>query len=227
MYTVPKLEDYSPPALDRAVCDLLSALEVEASGLHDEGDWKTFRDRWMARKNGLLTQVNDIWLKAAPREAKREVGQRVNELKVRVDAIIDEAQNSVRAAANVARLGDKRLDISLLGIQRRIGVKHPVLRVMDERRLDVLVYPSWNNPPRLIGDLNTPHGNNSPRISPPTGFPAMTVPMGFVRGSLPAGLQILGRPWSEPVLIRIAYAYEQATRHRHPPASTPPLAGAM
>jgi amidase len=87
----------------------------------------------------------------------------------------------------------------------------------------VLVYPSWNNPPRLIGDLNTPHGNNSPRISPPTGFPAVTVPMGFVHGSLPAGLQILGRPWSEATLIKISYAYEQATRHRRPPASTPML----
>jgi len=98
-----------------------------------------------------------------------------------------------------------------------------VLQVMDERRLDVLVYPSWNNPPRLIGDLNTPHGNNSPRLSSPTGFPAITVPMGFVHGNLPAGLQILGRPWSEPTLIKIGYAYEQATRHRRPPISTPPL----
>jgi len=98
-----------------------------------------------------------------------------------------------------------------------------VLSAMDEARLDALVYPSWNNPPRLIGDLNTPHGNNSNRIAPPTGFPAMTVPMGFVRGSLPAGLQILGRAWSEPTLIRIGYAYEQATRHRRPPASTPSL----
>jgi Asp-tRNA(Asn)/Glu-tRNA(Gln) amidotransferase A subunit family amidase len=78
----------------------------------------------------------------------------------------------------------------------------------------------------LIGDLNTPHGNNSPRISPPTGFPAITVPMGFARGTLPAGLQILGRPWSEPTLIKIGYAYEQATRHRRPPASAPPLAAA-
>jgi amidase len=101
-----------------------------------------------------------------------------------------------------------------------------VLKAMDDLRLDALVYPSWNNPPRLIGDLNTPHGNNSPRISPPTGFPAITVPMGFVRGTLPAGLQILGRPWSEPTLIRIGYAYEQATRHRRPPASAPPLAAA-
>lgn len=98
-----------------------------------------------------------------------------------------------------------------------------VLAGMDAAKLDALVYPSWNNPPRLIGDLNSPHGNNSNRIAPPTGFPAMTVPMGFVYGSLPAGLQILGRPWSEPTLIKIAYAYEQATRHRRPPASTPPL----
>ena len=56
------------------------------------------------------------------------------------------------------------------------------------------------------------------------GFPAVTVPMGFVRGTLPSGLQILGRPWSEATLIKISYAYEQATRHRRPPASTPALA---
>ena len=59
-----------------------------------------------------------------------------------------------------------------------------VQAAMDNAKLDALVYPSWDYPPRLIGDLNTPHGNNSPRISPPTGFPAMTVPMGFVRGNL-------------------------------------------
>ena len=87
-----------------------------------------------------------------------------------------------------------------------------------------LIYPTWNNPPRLVGDLTTPHGNNSPILSPPTGFPAMTVPMGFVReGTLPVGLQLFGDAWSEPTLIRIAYAYEQATHHRRPPSTTPPL----
>ncbi len=105
------------------------------------------------------------------------------------------------------------------GDQLRAGVR----RVLVQQRLDALVYPSWNNPPRLIGDLNTPHGNNSPRISPPTGFPAMTVPMGFVREGLPVGLQILGDAWSEPTLIKIAYSYEQATKHRRPPASVPAL----
>jgi len=50
------------------------------------------------------------------------------------------------------------------------------------------------------------------------------VPMGFTRGGvLPAGMTIFGRPWSEPVLIKLAYSYEQATHHRRPPASTPPL----
>ncbi|HLQ91352.1 MAG TPA: amidase family protein [Xanthobacteraceae bacterium] len=107
--------------------------------------------------------------------------------------------------------------------QNRNRLAQGVLKAMDGARLDALVYPTWNNPPRLIGDLNSPHGNNSNRLSPPTGFPAMTVPMGFVRGALPAGLQILGRPWSEATLFKIAYSYEQATRHRRPPMSTPPI----
>jgi amidase len=47
--------------------------------------------------------------------------------------------------------------------------------------------------------------------------------MGFVRDSLPVGLQVLGRAWGEPTLIKIGFAYEQATRHRRPPASAPPL----
>ena len=75
MYTVPKLEDYSPDALDRAVAELLTALDAETGELRTESDWKNFRDRWMARKNGVLTQVNDTWLKAAPGAAKRDVGR--------------------------------------------------------------------------------------------------------------------------------------------------------
>jgi Asp-tRNA(Asn)/Glu-tRNA(Gln) amidotransferase A subunit family amidase len=106
----------------------------------------------------------------------------------------------------------------------RAGLRAAVLRAMDRLQLDALIYPTWSNPPRLIGDLNTPAGDNSQLFSPSTGWPAVQVPMGYTRGGqLPAGLTFFGRAWSEPTLFRLAYGYEQATRHRRPPASTPPL----
>jgi Asp-tRNA(Asn)/Glu-tRNA(Gln) amidotransferase A subunit family amidase len=93
---------------------------------------------------------------------------------------------------------------------------------MDGATLDALVYPTWSHPPRLIGDLESPHGDNSQVHSPRSGFPAINVPMGYTReGALPIGITFLGRAWDEPTLIRLAYGYEQATRHRRPPASTP------
>src|SRR3954466_14791120 len=98
-----------------------------------------------------------------------------------------------------------------------------VAKTMDENRLDGFVYPTWSNPPRLIGDMNTPHGDNSQVFSPTTGWPSINVPMGYTRGTLPIGIPIFGRAWSEPTLIKFAYAYEQATHHRRPPATAPPL----
>ena len=104
------------------------------------------------------------------------------------------------------------------------ALRRMVLHAMDSLELDALVYPTWSNPPRLIGDLNTPHGDNSQLFSPSTGFPAVNVPMGWLReGRLPAGLTFLGRPWEEATLFRLSFAYEQATHHRRPPAATPPL----
>ena len=99
-----------------------------------------------------------------------------------------------------------------------------ITKAMDDQQLDALIYPTWSNVPRLIGDLNTPGGDNSQVHSPSSGFPAINVPMGFTRNNtLPIGLSLLGRAWSEATLFRLAYAYEQVTHHRHAPASTPPL----
>lgn len=115
------------------------------------------------------------------------------------------------------------------GRDERLRVR--VRAVLTEHDLGALIYPTWDNPPRLIGDLNTPDGNNSWQLSPPTGFPAINVPMGFVRNVLPVGLQLLGDAWSDGTLIAYAYAYEQGTRHRRrpvlqaSPASIPPGSG--
>ena len=129
-YAVSKLEDYSSKSLDKAVEKLRSALDEEAAAVNNEADWKVFRDRWMARKNGVLTQINELWLKPASKEAKREVGQRVNEVKKFVEEEIEKAQASLARAATSA--GTDRLDISLPGIHRPIGAEHPVIKTLNE-----------------------------------------------------------------------------------------------
>ncbi len=106
---------------------------------------------------------------------------------------------------------------------RNITFREAVLNAMDEHQLDAIVYPTWSNPPRKIGDKESPAGDNSQLIPPHTGFPAITVPMGFTYDNLPAGLQIVGRLFAEPVIIKIAFAYEQATKRRRPPEKFPPL----
>jgi Asp-tRNA(Asn)/Glu-tRNA(Gln) amidotransferase A subunit family amidase len=108
---------------------------------------------------------------------------------------------------------------ALLGVE----IARSLTRLMDTLRLDALIYPTWSHPPRLITG-GGPTGDNSQLFSPITGWPAIQVPIGYTRNNtLPAGMTILGRAWSEDVLIRLAYSYEQATKHRKAPALTPPM----
>jgi phenylalanyl-tRNA synthetase alpha chain len=130
-HTVAKLTDYSSAALDGAVRELLSAVEQEAATVGSESEWKAFRDRWMARKNGLLTQVNE-WLKSAPAPNKREVGQRVNDLKGRVGEVVETTLEKLKSGMSDSRLAADRLDITLPGIRRPIGAEHPVIQTMNE-----------------------------------------------------------------------------------------------
>lgn len=94
-----------------------------------------------------------------------------------------------------------------------------VTRALDELKLDAFVYPTWSHPPRLIAEPSRGNdGDNSQQFSPTSGFPAISVPMGYTRnGQLPAGMTIFGRAWDEARLIKLAYAYEQVTKHRKPP----------
>ena len=146
-YTVPKLKDFSPAALDKAAERLLAALKKESADIKAESDWKLFRDRWMARKNGVLTQINELWLNSAPKDAKREVGQRVNEIKAVVTARV-EALRPKKAAILGTGAGQQAkqrgygiatvispispLDITLPGNRRPLGAEHPVIKTMNE-----------------------------------------------------------------------------------------------
>jgi phenylalanyl-tRNA synthetase alpha chain len=145
-YTVLKLKDFSPAALDSASDELLSELDKEVAEVVTESDWKAFRDRWMARKSGILTQVNDLWLKAAPKEDKGPAGTKVNWIKKHVEGRVAGVLTAVQfkklpaqeyGAVTDIDLGTllrerERLDISLPGIHRPIGAEHPIIRTMNE-----------------------------------------------------------------------------------------------
>ncbi len=99
-----------------------------------------------------------------------------------------------------------------------------VVAAMDAAGVDAVLYPTWTNPPAHIDRPSEEYkGDNSQLVAPATGMPAVTVPMGYSYDGLPAGLQILGRPYAEGRLIELAYAYEQATRHRRAPEGFPEL----
>ena len=101
---------------------------------------------------------------------------------------------------------------------RRIDFREAIERTMDSLKLDAIVYPSWNNQPARIEFFEEEYkGDNSQIIAPHTGQPAFTVPMGYTEGNLPAGLQFLGRMYDESTLIKLAYSYEQGTKHREVP----------
>jgi Asp-tRNA(Asn)/Glu-tRNA(Gln) amidotransferase A subunit family amidase len=107
----------------------------------------------------------------------------------------------------------------------RQAYRSDLVAAMDSAGVDALVYPSWLNPPAHIDRAREEYrGDNSQRVAPATGLPALTVPMGYSYGNLPAGLQILGRPYAEGILFRLAFAYEQGTSWRRPPEGFGPLA---
>jgi amidase len=95
--------------------------------------------------------------------------------------------------------------------------------VMSKYSLDALVAPT-GGPAWLIdlvnGDSGTASAPSPSSVAAVAGYPHITVPAGDVHG-LPVGISFIGRAWSEPTLLRIAYAYEQATRHRHAPHFAP------
>lgn len=101
--------------------------------------------------------------------------------------------------------------------KRRVAFREAVVAAMDQADVAAIVYPSWNFPPGRIGHPEDYKGDNSQVIAPHTGLPAVTVPMGYVNG-LPAGLQFVGRLFSEADLLPLVYAYEQGTLHRKPPS---------
>jgi amidase len=136
---------------------------------------------------------------ANPREELRYFGQEL--------LLMAQAKGDLTSAEYRSALVSSRRQARELGIDA----------VMEMHRLDALVAPSggpaWPIDPARGDQLTAPGPSG---IAAVAGYPHVTVPAGQVDG-LPVGISFFGRAWSEPVLIRLAYAYEQATSHRRPP----------
>jgi Asp-tRNA(Asn)/Glu-tRNA(Gln) amidotransferase A subunit family amidase len=109
---------------------------------------------------------------------------------------------------------------------RRNDLRQAVMIVMAEHQLDAIMYPHQS---RLVALIGEPQLERNGVLSNGTGLPAITFPGGFSapttsapRG-VPVGIELLGPDWSEPALIKLAYAYEQGAHVRKSPVSTPPL----
>lgn len=113
-------------------------------------------------------------------------------------------------------------------IVNREALRVEVLKLMADKQLDVLLYPTYDaQAAEIPADILTRVGafnsygytrGDNRNLSPMLGWPAITVPMGFTQDSVPVGLELLGRPFSEEKLLGYAFSYEQATKHRRPPS---------
>ena len=110
---------------------------------------------------------------------------------------------------------------------RRQELRQATMSVIAAQRLDAILYPHQR---RLVVPIGEDQVDRNGVLSNSTGFPALTLPGGFSPPSataplgVPVGVELLGPEWSEPRLIALAFAFEQAAAVRRPPISTPPLA---
>jgi len=116
-----------------------------------------------------------------------------------------------------------------LRLLKRSELQQRVMKIMADDRLDAIVFPHQK---RLVVPIGETQVERNGALGSVSGFPSIVVPGGFSSSTatatlgVPVGIEFLGRPWAESVLIEIAFGYEQATRHRRPPPTTPPLISA-
>jgi phenylalanyl-tRNA synthetase alpha chain len=157
---IPELKDYSSASLDQFFSGILEQFHRDSVSAASAEALEQLRIRWVGRKQGLLAKVGEV-LKGAPAEARRDVGQRFNALKSKIDAGL--SLDAVPAPA-----ATESIDITLPGTRRTLGAEHPLIRTMNEI---VSVFASMGYSVGLGPEVETDYYNFESLNFPP-GHPA-------------------------------------------------------
>jgi phenylalanyl-tRNA synthetase alpha chain len=112
--------------------DARARFDKDLALIHEETEWKLLRDRWLARKWGVLTQITDNWLKPASPDLKRAVGAGLNDLRAHVESQIESRRQAIESGADQSALAHEHVDLSLPGVIRPIGSHHLIRQVLQE-----------------------------------------------------------------------------------------------
>jgi phenylalanyl-tRNA synthetase alpha chain len=126
---IPDLGSFDEDSLAKAFAALAQQAAGEAARLDGPEAVEAFRLNWLGRKQGRLNEISGRWLKSAPAEAKKSIGQRFNELKKKVEELLDQASG---AGPSDAALAAEAIDITLPGTNRLMGAEHPITRTWNE-----------------------------------------------------------------------------------------------
>jgi phenylalanyl-tRNA synthetase alpha chain len=125
---IPPLGGYSDAELDRAFGEVAHEVKQSAAALRSADEREQFRLAWLGRKQGRLKLIGDAWLKSAPAEAKKLIGQRFNALKAEIEQRLEQAGTGPAAG----ELDAEAIDITLPGTQRKLGAEHPLIKTWNE-----------------------------------------------------------------------------------------------
>lgn len=241
------LDDYTPFLDEAGLTGARIGVQRSAFGFHPLVD-RLMEDAIVLMRDRGATIVDPIALRPSPTMRRAEVEVMAYEFKTGLNAYLAAlpngeirsladliAFNEAHAGEEMPYFGQERLvEAQRRGslsedryqeahaVARRLSREEGIDRAMDADTLDAVIAPT-GGPAWVIDHVNGDHfSGGSSSLAAVAGYPNITVPAGYVQG-LPVGLSFFGRAWSEPTLIRTAYAFEQASRHRQQPAFLPTL----
>jgi amidase len=212
------------PAVDRIMDAALAEMKRQGATLVDPADIPTW-GKWHKQENEIMlyefkADLNAYLARLGPQAPVHTLEEiiKFNEAHARQEMPYFGQELFVQAEAKGPLTSKQYLDA--LEQAQRLTRKEGIDAIMDQHHLDALVAPTGG--PAWLTDLvdGDSFGGGSSSAAAVAGYPDITVPAGFIFG-LPVGISFFGRAWSEPTLIRIAYAFEQATKVRKPPKFLP------